>query len=58
MEAGILSQLVGKPLLWPDGAAVPYFLSDCDIVSDVQSPVENLAASLAALIVLGLNALQ
>jgi len=34
----VLSQLVGKPLQWPDGATVLYFLSDRDLVADVKSP--------------------
>ena len=34
----VLSQLVGKPIEWSDGATVLYFLSDRDLVTDVKSP--------------------
>ena len=33
-----LSQLLGKPLTWSDGATVLYYLSDRDLVADVSSP--------------------
>jgi C-terminal processing protease CtpA/Prc len=34
----VLSQLLGKPLMWSDGASVLYYLSDRDLVADVKSP--------------------
>ena len=37
-QSEVLSKLMKQPVDWPDGATVLYFLSDRDIVTDVQSP--------------------